>query len=382
MVFISPRIKELRAQRPTPARTAYKLNPFAAENRAADESKLAPKHDNSENNGEPALTAQRIELATVQVTQVELAHPRPFRHMALREAISRFEEMAQSYDSVPENWNETYPEMSKFSSDESDIRPLASVDTKPRHVERVPVTKASSHYCKPPCPNGPNALVKQDVPRLAELDRLFPEQRDQCKARAIGVENLHSPTSSTSRPIPYARPSSPDPSTVAAAPQSVDDNPEQRNNITQDEDSYEDHLSGFDESNSSWSYFGDDGGSSLLEEWIDNLSWSTEGSISEHRIEGSSPACVDDEESYFGDEESNSSESESRSDSPFIPPRPSPDLPISSTPATRLVPGPSTSSLEFDLRSPRPDENISDMAMMWDHWMHIADEAVERHFAI
>ncbi|KAL5504534.1 hypothetical protein ACEPAH_7195 [Sanghuangporus vaninii] len=357
MVFISPRIKELRAQRPTPVRTAYKLNPFAAENQAADESKLAPQNGNSEINGEPALTTQQIELVTVQVPQVELAHPRPFRHMALREAISRFEEMAQSYDSVPGNSNETYPEMSKFSSDESDIRPLADVDTKPRHVERDP-----------------------NVPRLAELDRLFPELRDQCKARAIGIENLHSPTSSTSRPTPYTRPTSPDPSTVDAAPQSVDDNPEQRNNTTQDEESYEDHFSGFDESNSSLSYFDDDGGSSLLEEWIDNLSWSTEGSISEHRIEGSSPACVDDEETYFGDEESNSSESECNS--PFIPPRPSPDLPTSSTPATRVTLRPSTISLDFNLRSPRPDENVSDMAMMWNHWMHIADEAVEGRFAI
>ncbi|KAL5483074.1 hypothetical protein ACEPAI_8303 [Sanghuangporus weigelae] len=358
MVFISPRLKELRAQRPTPARTAYKLNPFAAENQAADESKLAPERNNNEINGEPALTAKKFELATVQVAQVELAHPRPFRHMALREAISRFEEMAQSNDSVPENWNETYPEMSRISSDESDIRPLAGVDTKPRHVERVPVTK--------------------DIPRQAELDRLFPELREQCKARAIGVENLHSPTSSTSRPISYARPPSPDPSAVATARQSVDDRPEQGNDITRGDDSYEDHLSGFDESDSSLGYFSDD--SSLLKEWIANLSRSTEGSISENRIEESSPAYVDDEESYFGDEESNSSESES--DSPIIPPRPSPDLPISSTPAIRSVPRPSTSSFDFDLRSPRPDENISNMAMTWNHWIHIANEAVEGHFAI
>ncbi|KAL5512535.1 hypothetical protein ACEPAG_3188 [Sanghuangporus baumii] len=362
MVFISPRIKEFRAQRPTPARTAYKLNPFAEEKQAADESKLAPKSDNNEYTGEPALTTQQSELATVQATQVELAHPRPFRHMALREAISRFEEMAQTNDSVPENWNETYPEMSKISSDESDIRPLASVDTKPRHVERDPVTKASSHN--------------------SELDRLFPELRDQCKARAIGVENLHSPTSSASPPIPHVRPPSPDPSTVITAPQSVDGNPEQRNDITQSDNSYEGHLSGFERSDSSLSYFDDDEDSSLLEEWIANLSRSTKGSRSEPRIEWSSPACVDDEESYFADEESNSSESESRCDSPFIPPRPSPDLPIPGTPAIRLFPLPSTSTPDFDLRSPRPDRNIGNMAIMWNHWMHIANEAVEGHFAI
>ena len=100
MVFISPqireRIRELRGARTPKARTASKLSPIAGENRAADESKREATPRASDFNGQPAQTAKNSELESAPTihAQVELQHPKPFRDMALREAISHFEEVS------------------------------------------------------------------------------------------------------------------------------------------------------------------------------------------------------------------------------------------------------------------------------------------------
>ncbi|KAL5512526.1 hypothetical protein ACEPAG_3179 [Sanghuangporus baumii] len=295
--------------------------------------------------------------------KVELVQPRPVRKIAIRNALARFEHMANSSDSLPGLCN------------------IGSLSD-----------SSSNAYAT--CPSSAENANTRDIPAkrhnpAEELDRLFPAERHQAKANAIGNSCFYPPGLYAPTPRPaqtnrapirpsggraclspgflenfegHERTDPPRPTFVLKRSPPREPTPPRQPtppSSSSPEATYvrgheiarlvrefgdifveRDHLS-FDKNETDSSWFDDELDRSAIADFnpAANQTFSTDGDGSFLLLDNSFSGHVTNEDSYFADEESNSSESPcsspvfSRASSPVS----SPDSFIFNGPTVRLV---------------------------------------------
>ncbi|KAL5504525.1 hypothetical protein ACEPAH_7186 [Sanghuangporus vaninii] len=367
--------------------TTFEFSQFAELDQAVIDPEIERRLDFINMFDEPSIHENRSELASEQPTgplyppglhvggvplhnmvsdfesKVELIQPRPVRKIAIRNALAQFEDMANSSDNLPDLCN---------------TGSLSDSSSKANATCPSSVKNANTH----------NILKKKHNP-AEELDRLFPAARRQAKANAIGNScfyppGLYAPTPrpAQTNPAPirpsggraclspgflenfegHQRTQPPKPIFVFKRSQPREPTPPRQptpSSSSSPEATYvrgheiarlvrefgdifveRDDLS-FDKNESDSSWFDDEMDRSAIVDFNPsaNDTFSTDGDGSFFLLDNSFSGHVANEDSYFADEESNSSESPcsspvfSRASSPVS----SPDSFIFNGPTIRLV---------------------------------------------
>ncbi|KAL5504523.1 hypothetical protein ACEPAH_7184 [Sanghuangporus vaninii] len=407
--------------------TTFEFSQFAELDQAVIDPEIERRLDFINVFNEPPIQANRSELVYEQPTgplyppglhvggvpsrnmvsdfesKVELVQPRPVRKIAIRNALARFEHMANASDNLPDLCN---------TGSLSDSSSTAYVT----------------------CPSSVKKANTRDIPKkkhnpAAELDRLFPAARRQAKANAIGNScfyppGLYAPTPrpAQSNPAPirpsggraclspgflenfkgHERTQPPRPTFVfKRSPPRESTPPRQPTPFSSSspEATYvrgheiarlvrefgdifveRDDLS-FDKNEPDSSWFDDEMDRSAIVDFNPsaNDTFSTDGDGSFFLLDNSFSGHVANEDSYFADEESNSSESPcsspvfSRASSPVS----SPDSFIFNGPTIRLVQP--TNPTDAEIMSP-PD--VDSVILLEVQRMRERDERARNELAL